>query len=252
MTTFVHSGNLGDIIYSLPAVRALGGGTMYIKLDGVADAIRKYNNGPVPDDYRGRLSAKDFEMLAPLLDAQPYIEATQVFHPNQTVEVDLDQFRAVAGQSFATNFLSTYNKALGLPDGDISGEWPWLFVEPTKIAEFVVCRSARYRSNKSSTIPTWKAIIDGNDFENRAVFVGLPEEAEEFNQLFDVSIPYYKCKDFLDMAQVIAGADTFFGNQTFAYGIAQGLGKDTVLETLTWRPLVNNECFFERDGCVYF
>jgi hypothetical protein len=29
--TFLHSGSLGDIVYSLPTIQALGGGVLYIK-----------------------------------------------------------------------------------------------------------------------------------------------------------------------------------------------------------------------------
>lgn len=32
--TFKHSGDLGDIIFALPAVRALGGGILYLDPDG--------------------------------------------------------------------------------------------------------------------------------------------------------------------------------------------------------------------------
>ena len=32
--TFLHSGDLGDIIYSLPTIRKLGGGILYLDITG--------------------------------------------------------------------------------------------------------------------------------------------------------------------------------------------------------------------------
>jgi hypothetical protein len=54
------------------------------------------------------------------------------------------------------------------------------------------------------------------------------------------------------MADIIAGADLFMGNQSAAYSIAMGLGKASVLETIKIKPLANNECYFPRDNCQYF
>jgi len=87
---------------------------------------------------------------------------------------------------------------------------------------------------------------------NNGIFIGMPDEHAAFQELFNVQIPYYKCRDFLDMAEVIAGADTFISNQTFAYSIAKGVGQTTILETLSFRPLQTNECFLPVENCFYF
>ena len=34
MKTFKHSGDMGDIVFSIPTVRALGGGVLYLDPDG--------------------------------------------------------------------------------------------------------------------------------------------------------------------------------------------------------------------------
>jgi hypothetical protein len=66
------------------------------------------------------------------------------------------------------------------------------------------------------------------------------------------NVPYYPVKNFKELADVIAGADLFMGNQSAAYSIAMGLGKSSVLETIKIKPLQNNECYFPRDNCQYF
>ena len=244
---FSHSGNLGDIIWSLPTVQHYGPGEMHLILGGVPAAIRKYNNGPVFPEYEGRLSQKDYDLIAPLLEAQPYITKVQPY-TDATVDYDLDKFRGTVGSEFKTNFLDTFAQTFNfLPSYE-----PWLHVTPHPVAKFVVTRTLRYRSNKTSTIPTWIQYIKSLGIAENGVFLGLPDEHKDFQELFNVTIPYYKCRDFLDMAEVIAGSEVFFSNQTFAYGVARGLGKTTVLEALSWRPLATNECYFPLDNCFYF
>ena len=252
--TYRHSGCLGDVIYSLPVIQKLGAGELQLVEGGVPAAIRKYNNGPVPAAYEGKLSLQEIFMLTPLLEAQEYITHVGLSSDNEPLpEVDLDEFRGTVGQSFTGNFLETYFKTFNLPYTDADIITPWLTVpEPKRVAQFVVSRTLRYRSSKTSTIPTWISLLRGNKVTSDCVFVGLPDEHRDFQELFNVKIPLYPCKDFLVMAEVIAGCDTFLGNQTFAYGVAVGLGKQTVLETLTWRPLLQNECYFPRHNSHYF
>ena len=240
--TFSHSGNLGDLIWSLPTVVYHGPGELHIILGGVPAAIRKYNNGPVFPEYEGRLSQKDYDLVAPLLKAQPYILKVTPYDGSEKIEYDLDEFRGTVGQAFKANFIETFAQTFHHP----ASYEPWLFVEPKKIANFVVTRTTRYHSNRTTTIPTWIRYIKEYDLGKEGVFIGLPDEHQGFQDLFNVEIPYYKCEDFLDMAQVIAGCDTFLSNQTFAYSLAQGLGKRTILE---YRSI---DCHMPRTDCHYF
>ena len=250
--TYRHSGCLGDVIYSLPVMQKLGAGELQLIEGGVPAAIRKYNNGPVPAAYENKLSRKEIDMLLPLLHEQSYIlDVCSKFEGEP--DVDLDKFRGTVGQSFTGNFLATYFQTFGIQYTDDDIIAPWLVVpESKREAKFVISRTLRYRSSKTSTIPTWINLLRENSVLDDCVFIGLPDEHKDFEETFNAKVPLYTCTDFLDMAQVIAGCEVFLGNQTFAYSIAQGLGKSTVLETLTWRPLLQNECYFPRSNCYYF
>ena len=79
MSTFRHSGKLGDIIYSLPAVKALGGGTFYV------DHRTRYP-GKAP---LGRQTAL---MMVDLLKTQDYI-AQACLYEGASIQYDLDKFR---------------------------------------------------------------------------------------------------------------------------------------------------------------
>lgn len=250
---YSQSGNLGDLIYSLSVVKKLGKGDFYVKLHNIPNVIQKYNNGIVPPEYVGKLSEKDFEMLKPLLEAQDYINKAKVYE-DQFIDTDLDEFRGVIHSKVQGNFLKAFYTTHNIPFTDDDLIQPWLTVpSPNKIAKCVVARSPRWRRMLPNTVDIWKELIKNNNIEAEGVFIGLPSEHADFEATFDVKIPYHPVNDFLELAQVIAGADAFFSNQTFTYGIAQGLNKTTVLETFSARPnLQVNECFFARPNCYYF
>jgi hypothetical protein len=250
---FSQSGNLGDLIYSLSVVKKLGPGNFYVKLNNIPNVIVKYNNGHVPPEYVGKLSQKDFDMLKPLLEAQEYIKRVGIYK-KQKIDVDLDEFRGVIHSKVQGNFLKAFYITHNIPFTDEDLIQPWLTVpNPNRVAKFVVARSPRWRRMYPNTVDIWRELINNNNIEKEGVFIGLPEEHTDFENTMNVKIPYHPVKDFLELAEVIAGADAFFSNQTFTYGIAQGLCKTTVLETFSARPnLQVNECFFARPNCYYF
>jgi hypothetical protein len=95
-------------------------------------------------------------------------------------------------------------------------------------------------------------MISTGMFEDNSIFVGTPAEHADFEKTFGITIPYHPVDNFLELANIIAGADLFVGNQGFAYSIAIGLGQNTVLEANKIVPLHMNECFFPRTNCQYF
>lgn len=250
---YCQSGNLGDLIYSLAVVKKLGSGNFYVKLNNIPNLIQKYNNGVVPPTYMNKLSRQDFDLLKPLLEQQSYINKVKI-HKKESIDIDLDEFRGVIHSKFNGNFIEAFYRTHNINYTRDELIEPWLSVdEPKQVAKYVVARSPRWRRNLPSTIDFYKHFIQQYNFVNEAVFVGLPEEHTDFVNTFNVNIKYYQVSDFLELAQVINGCEMFFGNQTFTYGIAQGLGKSTVLETFTDRVnLLVNECFFARPNCYYF
>jgi hypothetical protein len=77
------------------------------------------------------------------------------------------------------------------------------------------------------------------------VFVGLEAEHAAFTQATGWNIPWFATKDMLELAEVIAGADTFIGNQSQCYALAVGLGVQNIrCEARVDMPLDRNECYF--------
>lgn len=194
---FSHSGDLGDIIYSLPTIRALGGGTLVLY------------------DHPGRtahgMTEAKMLRLKPLLMEQPYIHDV-LFSPEMVSYGNLNGFRDhyVHG-NLSDCHLATY----GLPWTQRS--FKWLDVpDPIDTYPVVVHRSARY---ENPNFP-WDRVVQ--QYKGLAGFCGFPEEHWDFCTRYG-EIPLIDCPNFLVLAQYIAGARLFIGNQSSPLAVAQAL-----------------------------
>jgi hypothetical protein len=85
------------------------------------------------------------------------------------------------------------------------------------------------------------------------MFVGLPEEYTAFREATGWDLPYYATQTMLEVAEVIAGADTFIGNQSSNLALAIGLGVAKVhCEARVDMPLARNECYFANMGTITY
>ena len=188
---------MGDIVYSLPTVQALGGGTFWVRKKDHYDALRL------------------------LLAIQPCVTSVVNRPPEKRGYVNLDAYRRVERVAYRTgNFrhlAECHLEALG-KEADLTK--PWLFgIEPNHVADIVVNRSTRYHDREDSD---WD-ILACRD----TVFIGYEEEYERFPVN---SIPHCRCVDALDMAQIIKGSKLFIGNQSLGFAIAEAMKHPRVLE----------------------
>lgn len=232
--TFGHAGDLGDIIYALPTIRALGGGTLCLH------AV-KWTREPMTETK--------VQSLRSLLITQPYIEDVRWLGDGEKVAVNLNDFR----QSYMNE--GGFRK---FPRRNIC-EWillthclspdeqakRWLVgIEPIQRARVVVNRTPRYQN---PSFP-WRRVLD--HYRGEMVFVGSAKEHATFCSDFKMAkteIPHQQTGSLLALAQVIAGADLFVGNQSCAYAIAEGMKKPAILEVCRWMP----NCLFEREDCAH-
>jgi len=214
MRIFKHSGKLGDLVYSLPTVRELGGGVLVLNPNRVFD-----------------FSLNAATSLLPLLKEQPYIEDARLWH-GETVAIDLDGFR---------NCLGPYNLAMshliwcGLNVDAMLA--PWLSVEPHPHRRPVFSRSL-IRHGVSELWPLCRHLLPN------AVFVGTKEEHAGFEQEFG-EIEWHETQDLLQLTKFVAGGSVFVGNQSCLYAIAEGLKMRSVLEVDLYSPNCN---FGRSDG----
>lgn len=253
MKTYKHSGTFGDLIYSLSVVKKMGGGKMVVAIENIERCVAQYGYRPdeVDPAHKGRFTTRDFELLIPLLERQSYITDIHTWHLGDAdSDVDLDQFRGVLFRGFEGNYVQAYHMTFGLPfTPDVLNE-TWLEADAKKIAPVVINRTFRYRCPNGAG--TWQNLLEQASITQNGVFVGTQDEHKDFEKSTGFSVKYYPVQDFKELADVIAGADLFMGNQSAAYSIAIGLGKSSVLETIKIKPLANNECYFPRSNCQYF
>jgi hypothetical protein len=196
MRTFNHSGATGDIVFSLPVVRDLGGGHYYIS------------------NFHQQRS----ESIAKLLTVQPYIESVTVGSADSYTH-DLNQFRMAFTGAY-DNIVEAHYRSQGIAVGNFKDGWLTLPDRPLMQGSYaVINRTERYQDANCN----WSAELDilraNND---RVIFIGYEDEHRSFcSQFGEVE---YMDVDFLDGAYLLQGCSTFSGNYSCWATIAQGLG----------------------------
>ena len=214
---FKHAGNAGDIIYALPAIRELAAESgAELRLQLGSPLLNKTLTHPLGGVM---LNQTMFEMLRPLLIAQLYINSVEVLG-REAVDYDLDAFRASPIPVDRMCISRWYFYLLGI-SADLAK--PWLQAEPDVAfaGRVIVARSFRYRNLTLD----YSVLNDGE----APVFVGVEEEYLDFKR----AVPraeWVRVKDFLQLAQMIAGARLFIGNQSFPFSVAEGLKVPRILE----------------------
>lgn len=244
---FKHSGTMGDLLYSMALVRHLGGGSYYLHQNQV-DWIASYYYRAEPHPFhKGRMNDSDREFMQTFIEAQAYITEFRALDPKQDeVTHNLDLFRPLF-VGHPGNYVDMYASIWGITDPQTLAEirnTPWFTVsQPRRLEgiEFVVNRTERWVNPEPH--PAWAQWRE-EGVDQRSVFVGLPEEYQRFRSQTGWRTEYYPTKTMLDLAEVIAGADQFIGNQSQCLALAIGLGTPWICETRLDLPLERNECYF--------
>ena len=245
MTTFKHSGDLGDIIYSLPTIRALGGGVLYLDPEGGAsDPYVKAQSV----DGRTRLNKSTIDSLTPLLEAQPYIEKVKYLEPTTKIDYNLDEFRKRFSdpkrRSATCNLADLHLDHFNLPESEVLKPWLHLDGETKLHKEIIIARSPRVQGG-FATLNARK-----HYFSKFAIFVGTPKEHEFFEWTFGIKIDYVKTDTIVDLFKVIKGSKTFVGNSSFPLSLAIGMGHPEILQE--YDPKVPTTVFQNMKNMGYF
>lgn len=214
MKTFRHSGDMGDIIYSLPTVRALGGGDLYLSIGA------SYTN----------FRLEQFNFLYPLLMHQPYIHEVFIWY-GEPINYDLDAFRFYGTNLQKKNLAEAHLEAFNL-DPELANQ-KWLYAKSKHINDIIINRTERYHGQFN-----WFNAVMG-----KPTFIGTKKEHVSFCNRFD-HVDFYQVESALDMAEVIQGSGLFIGNQSLAFAISEGLHKLNMLEISDLMP----NCNFKREG----
>lgn len=235
MKTFKHSGDMGDIIYSLPAIRAVGGGVLYLDVDGGKDEpIITEQLRPIKQD-RLRFGEEQFGFLFPLLTAQDYIKDVRVWN-GEKVDIDLNQWRKLIEQHQCLNITEAHLRWVG--KNEVKQYEPWLKGTLADEPYIVVSRSHRFHTNDLFWLSNRLHI------EERGIFVGTELEHEVFCVLLGVEVQFKRVENAQEIAKLIAGGHEMWGNQSLPMAIAVGLGVKLFQE----RAPITNCIFPMRDS----
>jgi len=225
---FQHTGNAGDVIFALPVLKKLHQVVKQpLNLLLKINEPMRLSNGLVHPLNNVMLNQATVDMLKPLMLAQPYINSCEVYK-DEHIDINLSLFRRAGirqdrGNIARWNFYTTGVTA------NLSEKW--LFVEPDlKYANsIIIARSQRYNN----------PVIDHSFLAKYpdVVFLGVKAEYENMQKMIP-HIRWVQVKNFLEMAQIIAGGKFFIGNQSFPFSLAEGLKAKRVLETYHAAPNV--------------
>lgn len=253
MNTYKHSGATGDLIYSLAIARHFGPGNFYLHLNQM-NWVGQHYYGALPAPFhKDRLNQKDFEWMQSFMLSQPYIKDFDLLNNNHAITHNLDKFRPLF-VGHPGNYVDIYATAFGIVDPTVRTQLrntPWLSVPKTnQIKPRVINRTHRWLPPE---LPDQWHRWREQGWEESSIFVGLPDEYEKFKKDTGWNIPYHPCRSMLELAQTIAAADTFVGNQSQALALAIGLGTKFYCELRRDLPQNRNECYFhDHPNSNYF
>ena len=248
MKSFKHSGAMGDLIYGLALVQEFGGGDFYLHLNQL-DWVGRHYYGSAPSAFhQGRMTQADFEFMKTFMEFQPYIAKFAQLDPKvDAITHNLDRFRQLF-VGHPTNYLDVYNATFG-----VSGQGrervlsrPWLSVpQLTRVPHRPVVVNRTDRWTPPVLSDQWRLWRE-QGLDQKALFVGLPAEYSEFVRVTGwQDTIYHPTPSLLELAEIIAGAQQFIGNQSQCYALAVGLGVPQIcLEMRQDLPRERNECYF--------
>jgi hypothetical protein len=233
---FKHSGQLGDIIYSLPAMRSLAAklGRARLRLFIPNDKIA--HHAPGLNHVGGNLMVSQpmFDFIAPLLQSQPYIESVNYVQEARipASAIDFDIIRGGLLNLSAGNIKDYYLKAFGLMAPPIQ---PWIVPPPTSpLQQFdiVVGRSTRYLN-----ISIDYRLL--NQTQLSVGFMGTQGEFDAFRKFYpEAAVLHAKTNDARDVCHLISSARVYIGNQSLFFAIAEALQATRLLEVFEPAPNV--------------
>ena len=212
--SFLHSGRLGDLIYSLATIKELAKShkcKIYIQI-----------NKPVLDYYdhlrKVLITKRSGDMIMPLLKKQEFLEDVSIYN-GEKIDVNFDLFRDIPiNKSFYSS--RWFSHLVGI---NLNMESTFLSAKPHKSIKnkIIIGRSPRYRNS----FLNYKFLKN----EKNIMCIGLKDEYDDLKKDI-LNLEFYDCNDFLEMAEIIKSCKFYIGNMSLQYIMAEGLKVPRLLE----------------------
>lgn len=228
MNKFLHSGKYGDLLYAMPAIKALGGGEIFFNLT------------------EGSLcTEQSFNFCKPLLEAQPYISAVKTI-------ILRDELKNTRGEKMFCRQDVEHPDLLIL-----DAAWYWRIYPETR--HWIYRYAYTFGVTVDASLPVLEVPIHKMDWTKRPIIVNLTptfrtKEDSFYEKLLkrpdvirigdrsDIEVP---CKNMFQMANLIANSKFFVGNFSCPNAVAQGLQHPRLIEV---EPQYNDAYPIGPDG----
>lgn len=233
-TAFLHDGNLGDILASIPAMneyyRKVGSKIILYLTNGQRGTYYPGAVHPTKNEAGEMvmLNETGIRLITPLLKAQSCIHDVKI-HNGEFIHLDLNKIREtyVGMPNLSINRWYFYIH----PDLACDLSQKWLTIPDAgkdfAIGKILITRSERYTNNTISYSFLKK-------YQKNMLFAGLPHERDLLCNEFGLDIEMLKISDFLELAQAIKQCRFHICNQTAAFQISEGLKHPRILEVCGW------------------
>lgn len=225
---FNHTGQIGDLIYSLQLIDEFKDAThldiwLNIQTNAKIQMVKDSSHPGIG------LSEADVSFILPLLKTVKFIDKITFGDdiPKNNRVIDLSIFRKCAINFSSGDIRQWIYNVIGihLPQ-DFSKQHIFITPDFRFKDKVILVKTKRYNN----------ALLDLNqlkNYANRFVFIGLENEHNEFEQNH-FKVDYYKVKDALEFAQLLAGAQGIISNQTSLFAIAEMMKVPRLLLTAEW------------------
>ena len=224
--SFLHSGQIGDIINSLALVKK-------ISEDKTCNFYLEVGK-PMPKDvnnkhkyYSQYFISKDVsKKLVPLLKRQKFIKKIEIYE-NQEIDINLNFFREMYS-NFNIDSVRWYFHLTG-----IHANLNESYIDAENHKNFKNFITIMRSSRRQNDLINYKFLNKYDDI----IFLGLKSEYIELKKDIN-NLHFYDCRDFLELAMILKNSKVFIGNLSFGYALAEALKIPRLLESGPNFPLV--------------
>lgn len=221
---FKHSANAGDLIYSLPGIRAACRrfGKKAKILCGF-DLTGKY---AAEHPLGNRLFTPEmFNTVQPLVEGLAFIESMEHWENQCDVHYNLDEIRYIPEKLGMPHTEIRQWIMMQFPEltGDIGEPWIPPANRKKDVEPYIALNlTQRYRNDEINY-----SFLDSLGIP--VLFLGVPKE-HDLAIIQCRKAQYIKTKNYAEVAGVIGNSVLFIGNQSSCFAVAEGMGHPRLLE----------------------
>lgn len=210
---------IGDVLFAVPAVKALGGGEFYVTCFNTC-----FSWSPQHPFTNESYRARTYHNLAAFLETQPYITkcAAVDYDPTVYYDVDFDNVRHTWHRvvNGSISLLELYQDYVG---GTLDLSEPWLTPPDERYPDYEDAVVINVNDRRVCELDL-RVLAD---YEH-VVLLGLKREWDFFQAEWGIDAEHYEARDFFDMASLMESCRLFVGCSSSPIVIADGLNVDRI------------------------